>query len=394
MDNTLKKSNFISSSVLVLFLLRFFLSNSAFAKDLDHGSPLSKLFLFGDSYLDTGNDNFTVRSWKIPYGMTFPGFPTGRFSDGLILTDFLGNTLVALDNAILLASFMGIKSPIPYTQWDDLSKTRVSNGMNFAHGGTGVFNTWMKQEQNMTIQIDTFKQYIADGVYTKRDLDMAVVSSSGNDYTQYYAVDHGTHEGYQAFVAKVIDQLEMNLREIRKTGVKKVVMLTMQPLGCLPYKEKTLSYEKCDKPLNNDTIYHNTLLQKAVQRLNRETTDSPFHILDLYSAFMSVINKRGGGTNYSGIDKIGSVESGNPLLKPCCTPTSRKALCGSVDANGVKQYTLCDIPNDDLFWDLYHLTESGWQAISSAMKPSFDELMQYNIFQRRRTSASASIATS
>ncbi|XP_026416148.1 GDSL esterase/lipase At3g09930-like [Papaver somniferum] len=200
-----------------------------------------------------------------------------------------------------LASFMGIKSPMPYTQLDDLSKTKVSNGMNFAHGGTGVFNTWMKKEPNMTIQIDTFKQYIADGVYTKSDLDesMAVVSSSGNDYTQYNAVYHGTHEGYQAFVAKVIDQLELNIREIKKTGVNKVVMLTMQPLGCLPYKEKTLSYEKCDKPLNNDTIYHNTFLQKAVQRLNKETTDSPFHILDLYSAFMSVINKRGGGANNS-----------------------------------------------------------------------------------------------
>ncbi|KAI3894043.1 hypothetical protein MKW92_026061, partial [Papaver armeniacum] len=270
----------------------------------------------------------------------------------------------------LLASFMGIKSPIPYTQWDDLSKTSVSNGMNFAHGGYRCFRHMDEQEPNMTIQIDAFKQYIADG-------SMAVVSSSGNDYTQYYAVDHGTHEGYQAFVVKVIDQLEMNLREIRKIGVKKVVMPTMQPLGCLPYKTKTLSYEKCDKPLNNDTIYHNTLLQKSVQRLNREATDSPFHILDLYSAFMSVINKRGGGANYTDIDKIGSAESWNPLLKPCCTPTARKALCGSVDAKGVKLYTLCDNPNDDLFWDLYHPTESGWQAISSAMKPSFDELIQY-----------------
>lgn len=382
MDTTQKRSSFISSSVLVLFSSCFFLSNSAFAKDLNHGSPLSKLFLFGDSYLDTGNDNFTVISWNIPYGMTFPGFPTGRFSDGLILTDFL-------------ASFMGIKSPMPYRQWNDLSKTRVSNGMNFAHGGTGVFNTRIR-EPNMTTQIDIFKQYIADGVYSRHDLDesMAVVSSSRNDYTQYYTVDHGTHEGYQAFDVKVIDQLEMNLREIRNVGVKKVVMMTMQPLGCLPYMTRTLSYEKCDKPLINDNIYHNTLLKKAVQRLNRETTDSPFHILDLYSAFMSVMNKRGGGANYSGIDKIASPESGNPLLEPCCTSTVRNAMCGSVDANGVKQYTLCDNPNDVLFWDIYHPTESGWQAISSAMKPSFDELMQYNIFQRRRTSVSASVDTS
>ncbi|KAI3948592.1 hypothetical protein MKW92_033988 [Papaver armeniacum] len=330
--NTHKNSSFIFL-VLVLFFLLF---DSTFPL-IDHqqivvqnhgseGHSLSKLFLFGDSYLDTGNNNLTVRCWKFPYGMAVPGVPTGRYSDGLILTDFL-------------ASFTGIESPMPCTQWNNLIKRRVKNGMNFAHGGTGVFNTWMK-EGNMTTQISSFKQYIADGVYNKRDLNksIAVVSNAGNDYTQYYEVDHGTHEGYQAFVAKVIDQLELNLREIRKTGVKKVVMLTMQPLGCLPNKARTLSYKKCDKSLNNDTIFHNTLLHKAVQRINSETTDFPFHILDLYGAFMSVINKQAGeGT---------SAEFGNPLLKPCCTPTAGNALCGSVDANGVKQYTLCSNPND------------------------------------------------
>ncbi|KAI3883686.1 hypothetical protein MKW92_038812 [Papaver armeniacum] len=205
--------------------------------------------------------------------MAVPGVPTGRYSDGLIFTDFLCKKY-----------YMGCVVGFPAT--------------------TG----------NMTTQIDFFKQYIAEGVYNERDLDesIAVVSNAGNDYTQYYAVDRGTHEGYQAFAAKVIDQLELNLREIRKIGVKKVEMLTMQPLGYLPNKAKTLSYEKCDKPLNNDTIFPNMLLEKAVQRLNSETTDSPFHILDLYGAFMSLINKQG-GANYSGIDKTGSA----PLLKPC-----------------------------------------------------------------------------
>ncbi|RZC76298.1 hypothetical protein C5167_000430 [Papaver somniferum] len=81
-------------------------------------------------------------------------------------------------------SFMGIDSPLPYTQWINLSKSRVAIGMNFVHGGTGVFDTWMK-EGNMTTQINSFKQYISDGVYNQRDLDesIAVVSNAGNDYT-------------------------------------------------------------------------------------------------------------------------------------------------------------------------------------------------------------------
>lgn len=49
------------------------------------------LFVFGDSYADTGNNRKSVaNSWKVPYGVTFPGKPAGRFSDGRVLTDYLG----------------------------------------------------------------------------------------------------------------------------------------------------------------------------------------------------------------------------------------------------------------------------------------------------------------
>ena len=55
----------------------------------------SGVFVFGDSYADTGNHDpessplYSV-SWKPPYGITWPGIPTGRFSDGRVLTDFFG----------------------------------------------------------------------------------------------------------------------------------------------------------------------------------------------------------------------------------------------------------------------------------------------------------------
>uniref|UniRef100_A0A2N9ED47 GDSL esterase/lipase n=1 Tax=Fagus sylvatica TaxID=28930 RepID=A0A2N9ED47_FAGSY len=54
----------------------------------------SKLFVFGDSYADTGNNRKSeANSWKYPYGITFPGKPAGRFSDGRVLTDYLGVSL-------------------------------------------------------------------------------------------------------------------------------------------------------------------------------------------------------------------------------------------------------------------------------------------------------------
>lgn len=51
-----------------------------------------KLFVFGDSYVDTGNTPKAFsKAWKSPYGITYPGKPAGRFSDGRVLTDYIGS---------------------------------------------------------------------------------------------------------------------------------------------------------------------------------------------------------------------------------------------------------------------------------------------------------------
>jgi len=61
-----------------------------------------KLFVFGDSFVDTGNrdpnnNTYTAigrvnQNWAPPYGRTNPGEPAGRFSDGKVLSDLLGTT--------------------------------------------------------------------------------------------------------------------------------------------------------------------------------------------------------------------------------------------------------------------------------------------------------------
>ncbi|KAL6971861.1 hypothetical protein U1Q18_031546 [Sarracenia purpurea var. burkii] len=62
------------------------------------------LLAFGDSTLDTGNNNYIntlTRSNHPPYGRDFPGHhPTGRFSNGRLVPDFI-------------ASVLGIKAAIP-----------------------------------------------------------------------------------------------------------------------------------------------------------------------------------------------------------------------------------------------------------------------------------------
>ena len=54
------------------------------------------LFVFGDSLFDPGNDVYVKTTQKLaslywPYGETFFHHATGRFSDGRLVPDFIGN---------------------------------------------------------------------------------------------------------------------------------------------------------------------------------------------------------------------------------------------------------------------------------------------------------------
>ena len=57
------------------------------------------LFIFGDSLFDAGNNNYinTNSDYQAnyePYGENFFKYSTGRFSDGRIIPDFIGNILL------------------------------------------------------------------------------------------------------------------------------------------------------------------------------------------------------------------------------------------------------------------------------------------------------------
>lgn len=59
-------------------------------------STVPALFVFGDSLLDTGNNNNVstlVKATSPPYGDYPPGGSGGRFSNGPVTTDFVGEFL-------------------------------------------------------------------------------------------------------------------------------------------------------------------------------------------------------------------------------------------------------------------------------------------------------------
>lgn len=96
---------------------------------------------------------------------------------------------------IYTASFLGIRCPVAFTWRKDkeVKKLDVENGMNFAYGGTGVFNT-LENAPNMSTQISFFQQLLQQKLYTKQDLNssIALLSLAGNDYGTF-VVNHGNN---------------------------------------------------------------------------------------------------------------------------------------------------------------------------------------------------------
>lgn len=65
-------------------------------------NSISAIYVFGDSTVDPGNNNYVNTFFKSnfpPYGRDFVNhIPTGRFSNGRLVTDFIGKFKISSEN--------------------------------------------------------------------------------------------------------------------------------------------------------------------------------------------------------------------------------------------------------------------------------------------------------
>ena len=92
---------------LLLLLLVLLVSNLQHCVNGTQQVPC--FFIFGDSLSDNGNNNNLVTKAKAnyqPYGIDFPGGPTGRFTNGRNLVDIIGQYLPFLFYFIIIIKFI------------------------------------------------------------------------------------------------------------------------------------------------------------------------------------------------------------------------------------------------------------------------------------------------
>ncbi|KAJ4825232.1 hypothetical protein Tsubulata_035453 [Turnera subulata] len=283
-----------------------------------------KLLVFGDSFADTGNLQAIKRPgnpFNYPLGMTWRGKPTGRQSDGYVLTD-------------IIALFFNMTSAPPtYSLWEkkSVADSELKNGMNFAFGGSGALTTW--ESVTLSVQLGQFKQIVKSMVFTANDLkdSVAVLSSIGNDWA-YYVANHGLM-GLEDYMKKVRAAILEFLEELGKMGIKKVLtnlVITTNITALVDHnkllKEEIDAFAKRDY-INIVVLDYDKLLPAAMAMYGKEKGHPKEDCCDLLPEF---INKF-------------------------------EVFCGDKDPSGNKAYTLCQDPAQYFHFSRGHLSHDGWK---------------------------------
>ncbi|XP_062088467.1 GDSL esterase/lipase 1-like [Humulus lupulus] len=335
------KSSFV---ITFLFIFSFTSSLVIQSKSYRHYPQLdvtASLFIFGDSLFDPGNNNY-IKTLCLanfyPYGETFFKYPSGRFCDGRLISDFI-------------AEYAKLPFIPPYLYPGNHD---FKYGVNFASAGSGaLFETARGFVIDLHTQLGYFKnvsnqlrQQIGDAE-AKALLSRAVyiISVGSNDYS-FPFVRNITIPNTQQFVGMVIGNLTEVIKEIYNIGGRKMGFLSLDHFGCYPYGRvleggnNGACFDKFIPFIN----LHNTQLSILLKELQTELKGFKYSLADQYTFTEERLNHP---------SKYGFKEE----KVACCGsgPYRGHPSCGG--RRGEKEYELCENVNDHVFFDFAHSTE-------------------------------------
>ncbi|KAG4908485.1 hypothetical protein AAZX31_20G207400 [Glycine max] len=308
-------------------------------------------FVFGDSLVDNGNNNYlatTARADAPPYGIDYPTRrPTGRFSNGLNIPDFISQEL-------------GSESTLPYLS-PELNGERLLVGANFASAGIGILNDTGVQFVNIiriTRQLEYFQEYqqrvsaLVGDEKTKELVNGALVliTCGGNDFVNnYYLVPNSARSRQFAlpdYVTYVISEYKKVLRRLYDLGARRVLVTGTGPLGCVPAELALRGRNgECSEELQRASALYNPQLVEMIKQLNKEVGS------DVFVAANTQLMHDDFVTNPQAYGFI----------------TSKVACCGQGPFNGLGLCTvvsnLCPNRHEFAFWDPFHPSEKANRLI-------------------------------
>ncbi|KAF7829551.1 GDSL esterase/lipase EXL3-like [Senna tora] len=280
------------------------------------------LFAFGDSILDTGNNNnlnTLTKSNFPPYGVNFIGAkPTGRFCDGKVPSD-------------LIAEALGIKDTLPAYLDPNLRNEDLSTGVCFASGGSGN-----DERANTIISNALF-------LFSSGNNDIAITYSSMTVRRLQY--------DFPTYSNNLVASASSFLKDVYGLGARRIWVLSTLPLGCLPGVKAVLgglSIGLCVDFINAEAQLFNSKLSSELVSIKSSLVDYDLHFLDVYNPLLHLIQN----PRKSGFENVG---------RGCCG-TGTVEIAAS--CNRLNPFT-CANPSKYVFWDSGHPTQAAYHHLVS-----------------------------
>ncbi|KAJ9567999.1 hypothetical protein OSB04_003965 [Centaurea solstitialis] len=327
-------------------------------------SSVPGVYIFGDSLIDPGNNNYLRRSLSradFPWnGIDFPTGATGRFSNGKNAADFL-------------AEKVGLPLAPPYLSLSEKTNaTVVVTGVSFASGGSGIFNETgislvngstseilnetddeqtltsiplTKQVEYYSLVHDQLVQQLGSaGAETHLSKSLFLIVIGSNDMFRYFANDSKVSKQYtpQQYVDLMASTLKPLIKKMHELGARKFVVSGVPVIGCSPLQRK-LNNTECNAEPNYWSVKYNDALQSLLTKLKSKLSDINYSYFHLYDAMNHVIQHH----QTYGFAEIKAACCGNGYLNadsPCYEKLNA---------------TYCSIRKNHLFWDAVHPTETA-----------------------------------
>ncbi|CAL1354194.1 unnamed protein product [Linum trigynum] len=338
--------NAVSSGVVLAIALACLSSGASSAPGVDTAPAM---FVFGDSLVDVGNNNYLPFSLiKADFehnGLDFASDdqPTGRFCNGKNSADWLAER------------FGLAMSPPPYLALDANDASSFMAGVSFASGGAHINGSAQDPDQAIGLadQISYYesvsqvletkmgstdaKKLLSESVYT-------FVIGSNDIFFYYKNLEKQTATPSQ-FVHQMALTLNDQLKRLYEDGARRFVVAGVPSLGCTPKLRVLSSNSDCSEAHNAMASMYNQQLKSVLSDLKAVGLNATYEYLDTFAVLQRFVQNPA---------SYGFVE----VNAACCGLGDLRAKLPCLP---FAMY--CDNRNDHVFWDFVHPTEAAAEII-------------------------------
>ncbi|KAL4614052.1 hypothetical protein ACB092_07G027600 [Castanea dentata] len=303
-------------------------------------------FIFGDSMSDNGNNNNLVTMAKAnyqPYGIDFPGGPTGRFTNGRNLVD-------------IIAEHLGFNNYIP--PFATARGQEILKGVNYASGAAGIRKETGQQQGdrisldvqllNHQVTVSNIKILLGNNeplatAYLNKCIYSVAIGSDDyiNNYflPQFYPTSRIYNQKQYATV--LVQRLSQQLLTLHKLGALKIALFGLGVLWYTPVElTRCRINSSCVDNIDNAVALFNDMVVTLVNNFNNNLPNAKFIYINTTEISLSSFTSE--GSIVTNVPCCEVLENPEPQFQ--CIPFG-------IACSNRSQYS---------FWDAVHPTEVGY----------------------------------